>query len=413
MNSSKQLLISISILLISMSIIASAGNRVFFYEDKVSHTVDSGYSKFREELEKEGYNILRAKVPLSKTVIEDYDPDVIIMPGLNGQLEAKELDALAKFIIQDGGGLFIVGGDQYAHQLLTFGIVVDDVELEDSTDPIVDAGTRQPGTNKGEFVVKAPFSRDDSSIKTILYRVYEIGFFGGKGIYVSGDVAKPILTGDWDTSTSTGSFPPGSKPIVAIASRVGKGLIFFISDDQVLDDAHLDTAKYKYDNLQLGMNLVGWLSIPSEFPENVSIEDLRLMVGELKVERDRLNETLTETQGEKDTLVAQNKGLLLQMDEVEKEIEGIKNANFLEQWSVTYSTIVVLVILIILIGAQRALMRRSRRAPKEEDLGELGYEFEEEPEDLEFEEEPSPPEGVGEEELEVDELPDLEEEQGV
>jgi len=412
MKSSKALtIISISVLLISMSITASAGNRVFFYENKVTHKIDSDYSKFKEALEKEGYNILRAEVPLSKSVIEDYNPDVIIIPGLSSQLDAGELNALAKFVIQDGRGLFIVGGGQHVNQLLPFGIVVDNVELEDSTDPIVDAGTRQPSTKKKEFVVKAPFSRDDSTIKTILYTVYEIGFFGCNGIYISGDVAKPILTGDWDTSTSTGSFPPGSRPTVAISARVGKGLIFFISDDDILGDTHLDTAKYKYDNLQLGMNIVGWLSIPSELPENISIEEIRIMVGELKIERDRLNETLAEIQEKRDSVMAHNRGLIAELDEVKKEIEKIKDAYFLEQWSVTYSTIVGLVILIILISAQRALMRRSKGGAEKEEVGEFGYEFEEEPEGLEFGEEIGPPEGVEGEELEAgEELPDLGEE---
>lgn len=399
MKSSKPLaILSILILLISMSILVSAGNRVFFYENKVTHKVDSTYSQFKEALEKEGYNVLRAEIPLSKSVIEDYNPDVIVIPGLSSQLDAGELNALAKFVIQDGKGVFIVGGGQHANQLLPFGIVVDDVELEDSTDPIVDATTRQPGTNKNEFVIETPLSRGDFTLKTILYRVYEIGFFGGNGIYVSGDVTKSILTGDWDTSTSTGSFPPGSKPTVAIAARVGKGLIFFISDDEVLGDIHLDTTKYKYDNLQFGLNIVGWLSIPSEVPENISIEELSIMMGELKVERDRLDKSLTETQEKAETLTAQNSALLVQFGEVEQELEGIKGANFLAQWSITYPTIVVLIIFIILVGIQRARTKKSGGRTKTEDVGELGYEFEKEPEELEFEEEfglPEEAEGEG------------------
>ena len=402
-------LISIPILLISIAGLASAGNRVFFYEDKVSHRIDTSYSMFKEELEKEGYNILRAEVPLSKTVIEDYNPDVIIIPGLSSQLDSNELNAIANFVMKDGKGLFIVGGGQHVNQLLPFGVVVDDVVLEDSTDPIVDAGTRQPGTNKNEFVVKAPFSRDDSTVKTLLYKVYEIGFFGGNGIYVSGDSVKPILTGDWDTSTSTGSFPPGSKPNVAISSRVGKGLIFFISDDEILDDTHLDTAMYKYDNLQLGMNVVEWLSIPSDLPDEISIEDLRIMMGELKLDRDKLNETLAEAESERERLNSQNRGLVAQLDETEEEFERINNAYFLEQWSVTYSTIVILVIMLILVSAQRALARKSKKVV-EEDVGELGYEFEEEggEEELEFGEEVGTPEA--EEELDLGEEAPLPEE---
>ena len=404
-------LISIPILLISIAGLASAGNRVFFYEDKVSHRIDTSYSMFKEELEKEGYNILRAEVPLSKTVIEDYNPDVIIIPGLSSQLDSNELNAIANFVMKDGKGLFIVGGGQHVNQLLPFGVVVDDVVLEDSTDPIVDAGTRQPGTNKNEFVVKAPFSRDDSTVKTLLYKVYEIGFFGGNGIYVSGDSVKPILTGDWDTSTSTGSFPPGSKPNVAISSRVGKGLIFFISDDEILDDTHLDTAMYKYDNLQLGMNVVEWLSIPSDLPDEISIEDLRIMMGELKLDRDKLNETLAETESEREQLSSQNRGLVVQLDETEEEIEKIKDAYFLEQWSVTYSTIVILVIMLILVSAQRALARRGKKVVEGE-VGELGYEFEEEggEEELEFGEEIGPP--GAEEELDLGEEAPLPEEVG-
>ncbi len=402
-------LISIPILLISIAGLASAGNRVFFYEDKAKYTIDSGYSMFKEELEKEGYNILRAEVPLSKTVIEDYDPDVIVIPGLTGQLDSNELSAIANFVMRDGGGLFIIGGGEYVNQLLPFGVVVDDVELEDSTDPVVDAGTRQPGTNKNDFVVKAPFSRDDSTVKTLLYKVYEVGFFGGNGIYVSGDSVKPVLTGDWDTSTSTGSFPPGSKPNVAISSRVGKGLVFFISDDEIMDDTHLNTAVYKYDNLQLGMNVVEWLSIPSDLPDEISIEDLRIMMGELKLDRDKLNETLAEAESEREQLSSQNRGLVAQLDETEEEIEEIKGAYFLEQWSVTYSTIVVLVIMLILVSAQRALARKSKKVA-DEDVGELGYEFEEEggEEELEFGEEIGPP-GT-EEELDLGEEAPLPEE---
>jgi len=405
-------LISIPILLISIAGLASAGNRVFFYEHKAAHKIDADYSTFKEELEKEGYNILRAEVPLSKTVIEDYNPDLIIIPGLSSQLDANELNAIANFVMKDGKGLFIIGGGQYVNQLLPFGVVVDDVELEDSTDPIVDAGTRQPGTNKNEFVVKAPFSRDDSTVKTLLYKVYEVGFFGGNGIYVSGDSVKPILTGDWDTSTSTGSFPPGSKPNVAISSRVGKGLVFFISDDDVLDDTHLDTAMYKYDNLQLGMNVVEWLSIPSDLPDEISVDDLRIMMGELKLDRDELNETLAETEAERERLSGQNRGLVVQLEETEEEIEKIKGTYFLGQWSVTYSTIVVLVIMLILVSAQRALARKGKKVV-EEDVGELGYEFEEggEEGDLEFGEEIAPPEG--EEELDLgEEVPLPEEEAG-
>ncbi len=366
----------ISILLISLSGFALAGKRVFFYENKVSHRIDTDYSTFKEELEKKGYNILRAEVPLSKTVIEDYNPDVIIIPGLSSQLDANELNAIATFVMKNGKGVFIIGGGQYVNQLLPFGVVVDDVELEDPTDPIMDAVTRQPGKNINEFVVKAPLLRDDPTLKALLYKVSEIGFFGGNGIYVSGDSVKSILKGDRDTSTSTGSFPPGVKPTVAIATRRDKGLIFFISDDEVLDDEHLDTTRYKYDNLRLGMNVVEWLSMPSNTPEEADIEDLRIMMGELKLDRDRLNKTLAETESERERLSSQNKGLIVQLEETEDEIGRIKDAYFLNQWSVTYSTIVILVIMLILVSAQRALARRGKKVA-EENVGELGYEFEE------------------------------------
>jgi len=367
------------ILLVVESIDTSSarGGIVLFYEtNKISnqYSIDSGYSKFKEALEQKGYSVSKVEIDLSKAVLQRYNPDVLVIAGLQTPLSATEQAAVFEFVMQEGKGLFICGGTPAANQLsIPFGMTIDDAPLEDETDPIKDYSTGKYLTDKEKFSLGLDNIILDPTTRSITQGVSQIGFFGGNGIALSGN-ARAVIVGDWDTyapKSSTGLFPKGSKPPIAASAIVGNGLVFLLSDADMLLDSNLDIAKYKHDNLRLGTNIVDWLSIKIERRENVSLDELQLIIGGLKQENSRLNDTINQLKSEKNALINDKNVLVSKLDACNEKVKTLEAERFLGVshlvWAIGILGFAILVAAVVYA-----------KKVKYKGKTELGYEFEEE-----------------------------------
>ncbi|MEM4347082.1 MAG: DUF4350 domain-containing protein [Candidatus Altiarchaeota archaeon] len=370
------------ILCLALFIANCSAKVVLFYETgKISgqYKIDSGYKEFKKALEKRGYTVSKVEIELSKAVLQRYDPDVLVIAGLSSPLTPQEQAAVFEFVMQDGRGLFICGGTPAANQLsIPFGMTIDDAPLEDEVHPIRDYSTGQVIADKSKFSLTLSNIITDPVTKSITQGVSQLGFFGGNGIALSGN-AKAILIGYQDTyapKSSTGLFPKGSKPPVAAYSIVGNGLVFLLSDASMLLDSNLDPSRYRHDNLRFGTNIVEWLSIKREQTVNASLDELYVIIGDLKL---RLNETLEES-AKKDTLISEltndKNTLAAQLDNCNKELEKLKSEKFMgvSHWIIAVGFLGFAILVASAIYAKKA-------KTKKEEAHELGYEFEEKEEE--------------------------------
>lgn len=356
------------VLLLSITGNVTAANKVLFYELKTSgdYRMNSGYSKFANELRNEGYTVYLT-TEISADTLKSYDPDVLIIPNIGTPLEPKELAAISGFVIENGKGLFIAGATQTANQITPFGITVDSNILEDDTNCIRDA-TGQC-TDKKNFVVTI-FS-NDPLVQSVRLGVNQIGFYGGNGIYLSGN-AKPVARGSRTTYTLAGSFPPESNPPVAAAAIVGKGLVFLLSDPDMLSNQYID----KYDNTKFGINIIKWLSISPGIWENTSIQEFGLIIGELDIEKGELNKSINQLRKDRDALSVEYNKISEQLVSTMKERDSCKGAKF---FGFDYTAIGMAILGLLVVAAAVIITRKSKKTEKRE-IEELGYEFEEKPE---------------------------------
>jgi hypothetical protein len=369
--------ITVFFLLLASQVAYAQTTKVLFYESSkvgTKYKISTGYSNLKTALEGKGYSVSRYEGALSREVLNNYNPDVLVIAELGKPLDADELAAVFEFVMQDGKGLFICGGTQSANQItIPFGMTIDpEGLLEDENSPIMSGAT--PLKDKIFFVVSS-VERQEPSLMLLIQGVSSIGFFGGNGISISGD-AKAVATGDWDTySPKSATFPKGSKPPVAAAAVVGKGMVFLLSDADVLSNDRLDTAKYKYDNLRFGTNIFDWLRSSTLKPTDIKeVSELQVMVGQKMVEIDNLNKTIRDQKGKIDTLQSSVAQRDVSISTLSAENKALKDQSFM---GINYTTWGIL-LLVIVIGALALVMsKKTKKAKgKEEPVGGFGYEFE-------------------------------------
>lgn len=369
--------ITVSVMLLAASVANAQTARILFYESSnvgKNYRISTGYSKFKEALELKGYSVERYEGTLSREDLENYNPDVLVIASLDKPLSAEELAAIFEFVMQDGKGLFICGGTQAANQLtIPFGMTIDPQGLlEDETSPVVDAKSI-PSKDKTWFVVTT-LERQDPSLRLLVQGINSLGFFGGNGISVSGDV-KVVASGDWDTySPKSSTFPKGSRPPIATAALVGNGMVFLLSDADMLTNDKIDAAKYRYDNLRFGTNIIDWLrSSTKRPPESVEVEELRVILGQLMVDLEAMNKSnkdLKETIKQKDstinTLTENNKKLT-------EENNKLMSQTFM---GINYMTWGIVLLAIAIIALAVVMSKKQKKEKKsEESGGGFGYEF--------------------------------------
>ncbi len=370
-----------SILLICAAGICASETKILFYETgKVSgdYKSGSGYSKLKQTLEGKGYSVSRIEIPLSRDVLDSYNPDVLIIANLGSPLDSGELAAIFEFVMQSGKGLFISGGTPSASQItIPFGIAIDYGILEDESSPVWDSSSGAAVSSKTNFVIHT-INRQDSSIRLIVQGVNQLAFFGGNGLSLSGDV-KSVIMGDWDTySPMSPTFPKGSQPPVASAALVGKGCIFLLSDADMLANDKVDTSRYKYDNLRFGTNIIDWLKACAVRPsERVDMDELRIILGQQMIDIENLNKTNIEL---KDTIAAKEADISALNQQISEKEDTIKK---LESQTdpilhIGYTSWAIF-LLVFAILALALIM--SKKAKKEKPEGGIesgfGYEFEE------------------------------------
>ncbi len=346
----------------------SAAGKVLFYETKSTYKTDAGYSRFKEELQRRGYVVSKLEIELSKSVLEKNKPDVLILSGLSSTLTPTEKAAVFEFVMQNGKGLFIAGGTTAANELsIPFGMTMDDAPLEDETDAIEG--------DKGKFSLGyADNFVPGAGTRSIIQGVTQLGFFGGSGISLSGN-AEAIIIGDWDTyapKSSTGMFPKESKPPVAAASIVGKGLVFLLSDGSMLANSNLE--KYPYDNLKFGGNIVDWLSISIEGTENVSLDELRVIIGNLEQQNSRINETLVQRERELEELRQSKSRLEASLMEANDKITKMEAESL---FGIKHWILAIIIFAIALIVASVVAAKKFKEFPGAKKISQLGYEFKE------------------------------------
>lgn len=355
------------ILLLSFVGNVTAANKVLFYELKTSgdYKINSGYSKFASELRNEGYTVYLT-TEISANTLKSYEPDVLVIPNIGSPLEPKELAAISEFVMEKGKGLFIAGAAQTANQITPFGMTIDSNLLEDDMNCIRDTPT---GTcaNKANFVVTV-FSTDPI-VQSVRLGVNQLGFYGGNGIYLSGS-AKSVARGSRTTYTLAGSFPPESNPPIAAAAIVGKGLVFLLSDPDMISNSYID----KYDNLKFGINIIKWLSISPNVVENTSIQELGVIIGELEIEKSELNKSVNQLRKGKDALTLDYNKISEQLVSTIKERDACKGAKF---FGFDYIAIGMAILGLCIVIASVII---TRKKPRKKEIEELGYEFEEKPE---------------------------------
>lgn len=370
-----------SLSLIAASGIGSAATKVLFYEtNKVgaNYKIETGYSKFKDELVKKGYSVSRIEIPLSREVLRSYDPDVLVIANLNSPLDASELAAVFEFVMQDGKGLFICGGTSSANKItIPFGMTIDEGgTLEDETSPVMDSSTGAQVTGKTNFVARS-VETQDNLIRLAVQGVNQLAFFECNGISISGD-AKVVVKGDWDTySPKSPTFPKGSEPPLASAALVGRGQVFLLSDSDMLTNNRLDTAKYKYDNLRFGTNIIEWLRSSTMKPdESVDIDGLRVTMGQLMVDIDNLNKTVIDFTQRNNNLQA-----TIQQKDASIALLSQENASLKSQTAlgVSYTTwaIALLAVAILLLAINMSKKSKKGEGKSENLVSGFGYEFEE------------------------------------
>lgn len=371
----------VSILLIAASGIGSAATKVLFYEtNKVggNYKIEKGYSNFKDELEKKGYSVSRIEIPLSREVLRSYDPDVLVIANLNSPLDASELAAVFEFVMQDGKGLFICGGTPAANKItIPFGMTIDEGgTLEDETSPVLDSASGTQVSGKTNFVARR-VETQDNMLRLAIQGVNELAFFECNGISISGD-AKVVVRGDWDTySPKSQTFPKGSEPPLASAALVGRGQVFLLSDSDMLTNDRINTARYKYDNMRFGTNIIEWLRSSTIKPnESVEIDELRMIMGQLMVDIETLNNTVLD-------LTQRNSNLQATVQQKDASIAVLseENASLKSQTAlgVSYTTwaIVLLAVAILLLAMNMSKKSKKKGAKEEELISGFGYEFEE------------------------------------
>lgn len=368
MNASKRSVFAVLLVLVLLSPQVLAIKKVIFYEIGTpgAYSKDGGYSVLSKQIRDEGYEISSiSKGSLTRESLQTYDI-LVITPS--NQLKIEEISSILWFITTKGGGVLIIGSSPAsANQLMIpFGMTMDDGVLVDSTDTI-------PSMDATNFVIDR-FGETETT-RIIRKGVTKLGYYRGNGMFLSGN-AECIAMGDSDTYSDTQSFQTGSTPCITAATLFGRGLVFGISDADMITDTNINN----YDNKQFAQNIIDWLSITVPPQEgNFTYEECQVMIGQLKLEKLRIEQERDGVVEEKSRLERDKSSLESQVFALSAELDELKNGKIgpfnRTQWAIVGAG------LFFLIAALIFAKRGGGPKKKEDDiLGELGYEFEEEAE---------------------------------
>jgi len=344
--------------------------RILFYEVDTAkeYTIEVGYSQFKKELQSRGHDVasITQAGSLTKDKLESYD--VLVIQDLKRQLTIEDISAILWFVMQKGSGLFINGGESSAANKLTipFGTTMDNANLKDITNPI-------PDTIDGFSFIITQFPPEDE-YRVLRQSVNKIGFYKGGGLFLSAN-SHCIATGDSDTFSDTGSFASGSKPCVASAALFGNGLVFVLSDPDLLSDKYMAN----YDNKLFGLNIMDWLSMNRQLPAaGNTTQEISVVIASLNLENQRLNAQVDQLSKEKSFLENSIYEISTQLTDATAKIADMEGARI---GPLTKTNWVVIIFGFCILGAA-FLLSKKREAKQPPEAGELGYELGEELGDL-------------------------------
>jgi hypothetical protein len=367
MNSRRFFTLVLASLILSSATVSA--KRILFYEvgTPEQYQIEKGYSKFKQELQARGYDVASITQPgsLTKEKLEGYD--VLVIQDLRRQFEIEDISAILWFVMQKGSGLFINGGDPNAANKLTipFGTAMDAATLKDITSPI--AGD----TNNFDFMI-TQFPPEDE-YRVLRQGVNKFGFYKGGGLLLSGD-ARCMATGDADTFSDTGSFAAGSKPCVASAALFGNGLVFVLSDPDLLTDKNIDG----FDNKLMGLNIIDWVSMTRELPTSGNTsQDIAMIISSLNLENKRLSAQVEQLTKEKSFLEGSVSELSNEVADLNDKITQMEGERV---GPLTKTNWVLLVLGLCVLGG--AFLLSKRREKETVEAADIGYELGEELGDL-------------------------------
>ena len=353
-------------LLVMFLVIAAScveAKRILFYEVGASYTMEGGYSKFAKELQAKGYEVASiTRGELTKESLETYD--ILILPGRGGDFTPEETAAIVDFVTSRGRGLFISGITGNQNLVVPLGVTMDSGTLIDTTNQI-------PNMDKTSFTIER--FNEYPGMSSLRQGVTKIGFYTGSGMRISG-TAKVMATGDADTHSDTGSFPPGSYPPLIAASMYGSGLVFMTVDAKFLSDQYIDD----YNNKRLGLNIIDWLSISTE-PKAAgnTTQQLQFIIAEQKLAVAQLRSQVDQCNAEKTDLLGQVGMVGSQLGDAQQQLLELQSS-MIGPLSKTNWAIISLGVCILIAAIMFSRRKPApSKMPKDEDiLGELGYEME-------------------------------------
>lgn len=346
-----------------------SAKRILFYEVGTSdqYQIEKGYSKFKQELQARGNDVasITQAGSLTKEKLEGYD--VLVIQDLRRQLEIEDISAILWFVMQKGSGLFINGGDPNAANKITipFGTTMDAATLKDITSPIPN------DPDAFDFMV-TQFPPEDE-YRVLRQGVNKIGFYKGNGLMLSGN-ARCVATGDADTFSDTGSFAAGSKPCVASGALFGNGLVFVLSDPDLLTDKNINS----FDNRVMGLNVIDWVSMTRELPSpGNTTQDISMIISSLNLENKRLSAQVEQLTKEKSFLEGSVGQLTSDLGDLNDRILQMEGERI---GPLTKTNWVLLILGFCVLGGAFLLSKRREKAAV--DAGEMSYELGEELGDL-------------------------------
>jgi len=378
-------IITLAVVMLLIAGEATANKKIVFYEigTPKQYTIRTGLSQFAGILTSRGYEI--ASITRGELRADTLDPYDILIIYPAKTLTIEEISAILGFVTTKGKGLMIIGGKpSHTNQLMIpFGMTMDEGTLIDSTDSM-------PNRSNTDFIVDK-FGTSDQ-IRVIRQGVTKIGFYTGHGLFISGKV-NVVARGDYDTYSDTLSFPSGSQPTICASTLFGAGLVVGLSDPDMLTNKYIG----QYNNARFAENLVDWLGLaPPPMHGNLTFEEIQILMEELKLEKLRLQYERDELFKQKTALEKQNAELTARVFQMSDELNELKKGKIgpftRNNWAMMIPGVCILVASLVV-----SKRKKKPKVQAEDVLGELGYEFDEEPKKKEGS-------GEAEEELSVDDL---------
>lgn len=213
--------------------------KVLFFEaalapaDTTFSNEPTGFSKLVNSLKEGGMLVASmSSGEITREKLSSYEI-VVLHPSPERPFEESEISALVWFVAQDGGALFVHGGDaKIVNPLIEiFGVSTDSSNL-------VDASSAMEGSADGRKFVLTRFP-PAASFDMAAENIESIGFYGGAPLALSSDAA-PIATGDEDCYSDNGLYSIGSLPPVAAAAFFGRGMVLAKNDRAIFNNENIE-----------------------------------------------------------------------------------------------------------------------------------------------------------------------------